>query len=100
MQFLNIHHNRIHLSLFYGKARIYYVASAQSQYHMLLKITSLTILIILLEFGITTAQPIKLSIRETIEKVQHNLPQLEAYRQQTIAAQQNISLAKNSLVPE
>ncbi len=47
-----------------------------------------------------TAQPVKLSIKETLEKVAHNLPQLEAYRQQAEAAKENISLAKNSLVPD
>ncbi|OQP52218.1 hypothetical protein A4D02_23780 [Niastella koreensis] len=45
-------------------------------------------------------QPVTLSIKETLEKVAHNLPQLEAYRQQTEAAKENISLAKNSLVPD
>lgn len=50
--------------------------------------------------GIVIAQPEKLSIKETMEKVQHNLPQLEAYRQQAEAAKENISLAKNSLVPD
>jgi outer membrane protein len=46
------------------------------------------------------AQPVKLSIKETIQKVQSNLPQLEAYRQQAAAVQENIALAKNSLVPD
>lgn len=46
------------------------------------------------------AQPVKLSIKETLQKVQSNLPQLEAYRQQAAAAKENISLAKNSLVPD
>jgi outer membrane protein TolC len=64
------------------------------------------LLIILGGPGITTAQSItigpsvKLSIKETLEKVQRNLPQLEAYRQQALAAQENIALAKNSLVPD
>jgi outer membrane protein len=49
---------------------------------------------------ISAAQPVKLSIKETLDKVQHNLPQLEAYRQQAAAAKENISLAKNSLVPD
>lgn len=47
-----------------------------------------------------TAQPVKLSIKETLEKVANNLPQLEAYRQQAAAAKENIALAKNSLVPD
>src|SRR4051812_41458639 len=47
-----------------------------------------------------TAQPVKLSIKEALEKVAHNLPQLEAYRQQAAAAKENIPLAKNGLVPD
>ena len=35
---------------------------------------------------ISGAQPVKLSIKETMDKVQHNLPQLESYRQQVVAA--------------
>lgn len=50
--------------------------------------------------GPCQAQPVQLSIKETLEKVQHNLPQLEAYRQQAAAAKENIPLAKNSLVPD
>jgi outer membrane protein len=46
------------------------------------------------------SQVISLSIKEVLQKVQANLPELEAYRQQTAAAEQNISLAKNSLVPD
>jgi outer membrane protein TolC len=46
------------------------------------------------------AQPVTLSIKEVLEKVQHNLPQLEAYRQQAAAAKENIPLAKNGLVPD
>jgi outer membrane protein TolC len=49
---------------------------------------------------ISGAQPVKLSIKETIDKVQHNLPQLESYRQQAAAARENIPLAKNSLMPD
>lgn len=41
-----------------------------------------------------------LSIKEMLQKVQGNLPQLEVYRQQTAATLQNILLAKNSLVPD
>lgn len=47
-----------------------------------------------------SAQPIRLSIKETLQKVQNNLPQLEAYRQQMAASKENIPLAKNSLVPD
>lgn len=43
---------------------------------------------------------IKLTIRETLERVQQNLPQLESYRQQALAARGNIALAKNSLMPD
>lgn len=50
--------------------------------------------------GTATAQPVQLSIKETLEKVKQNLPQLESYRQQAEAARENIPLAKSSLVPE
>jgi outer membrane protein len=46
------------------------------------------------------AQQTGLSIKEMLQKVQVNLPQLEVYRQQAGAAGQNILLAKNSLVPD
>ncbi|AXY74153.1 TolC family protein [Paraflavitalea soli] len=59
-----------------------------------------TFLVLMAGPGIVTAQPIKLSLQETMEKVQHNLPQLEAWRQQVEAAKENGSLAKNSLVPD
>jgi outer membrane protein len=66
--------------------------------------TNLTIFlfpfILIIVPGRSNAQPVKLSIKETMDKVQHNLPQLEAYRQQAAAAKENISLAKNSLVPD
>src|SRR5690349_4586050 len=75
-------------------------AFRQSGYRIYLAITSITLLIILADHSIATAQKVKLSIKETLEKVEHNLPQLEAYRQQTMAAQENVSLAKNSLVPD
>lgn len=63
-------------------------------------ILSLAFLVLLAHPGIATAQQIKLSIKETLEKVQHNLPQLEMYRQQAESAKENIPLAKNSLVPD
>ncbi|MEP7277616.1 MAG: TolC family protein [Bacteroidota bacterium] len=47
-----------------------------------------------------SAQSVRLSIKEVLQKVQVNLPQLEAYRQQAAAAQQSIRLAKNNLVPD
>ncbi|MEO5997276.1 MAG: TolC family protein [Chitinophagaceae bacterium] len=46
------------------------------------------------------AQPTKLSLKDLLQKVQANLPILEAYRQQAIAARQNIQLTKNNVVPE
>lgn len=46
------------------------------------------------------AQSVRLSIKETVQKVQANLPQLEAYKQQAAAAKENIPLAKNSLMPD
>jgi outer membrane protein TolC len=46
------------------------------------------------------SQTVSLSIKEVLQKVQSNLPELEAYRQQSAAAEQNINLAKNTLVPD
>lgn len=46
------------------------------------------------------AQPVKLSIKETLEKVQNNLPQLESYRLQAAAKKEDIPLVKNGLVPD
>ncbi|GAC1595931.1 MAG: hypothetical protein NVS3B8_09180 [Chitinophagaceae bacterium] len=46
------------------------------------------------------AQSTGLSIKQALQKVQTNLPQLEAYRQQALATQQNIQLAKNTIVPD
>ena len=43
-----------------------------------------------------TAQPVKLSIKETLEKVAGNLPQLEAYRQQAAAAKEHCFSPKQS----
>ncbi|MDP4263517.1 MAG: TolC family protein [Bacteroidota bacterium] len=51
-------------------------------------------------FEKATAQPTRLSIKEALQKVQANLPQLEAFRQQASATQQDIRLAKNSIVPD
>jgi outer membrane protein len=47
-----------------------------------------------------SAQTVVLSIKEVAQKVQANLPQLEALRQQAKAAEQNIALAKNTLMPD
>ncbi len=46
------------------------------------------------------AQPVKLSIKETLEKVQNNLPQLESYRLQAAAKKEDIPLVKNGLIPD
>jgi outer membrane protein len=53
-----------------------------------------------LSFSSGTAQPIRLSLKEALEKVQQNLPQLEALRQQEASAKENMSLVKNSMVPD
>jgi outer membrane protein len=47
-----------------------------------------------------TAQPVRLSLKETLEKVQQNLPQLEALRQQAASVKENMALVKNSMVPD
>lgn len=47
-----------------------------------------------------TAQSTSLSIKEALQKVQANLPQLEVLKQQAAATGQNIQLAKNTLVPD
>jgi outer membrane protein len=47
-----------------------------------------------------TGQTVSLSIKEVAQKVQANLPQLEALRQQAKAAEQNIALAKNTFIPD
>lgn len=49
---------------------------------------------------IVSGQSQTLSIKEVLQKVQTNLPQLEALWQQAIAAEQNIALAKNTIVPD
>jgi outer membrane protein len=46
------------------------------------------------------AQPVKLSAKDVLQKVENNLFQLESWRQQAAAAKQNIQLARNSLVPD
>jgi outer membrane protein len=47
-----------------------------------------------------SAQTVTLSIKEVLQKVQNNLPQLEALRQQALSTKQNIALAKNTFVPD
>jgi outer membrane protein len=46
------------------------------------------------------AQTVSLSIRDAVHKVQTNLPQLEALRQQAKSTEQNIALAKNTIIPD
>ncbi len=46
------------------------------------------------------AQTARLSIKETLQKVQTHLPALEALRQQSAAESRNIELAKNTRVPD
>lgn len=58
------------------------------------------ILVSAVSYQKSSAQPRFLSIMQALQKVQTNLPQLEAYRQQALATQQNIQLAKNTLVPD
>ena len=59
------------------------------------------LLVIFLVSIIQTAssQSINLSINDVLQKVQTNLPQLEALRQQAKATEQNIALAKNTIIP-
>ena len=60
----------------------------------------LLIISLIINAQTSSAQGIGLSIREAVEKVQNNLPQLEAFRRQASASQQKIELAKNTIVPE
>ena len=46
------------------------------------------------------AQPKPLSIRETLSLVETQQPQLQAYKERTVAAGYNTSLAHNTLVPD
>lgn len=57
-------------------------------------------LLLLILPNLGRAQQTTLSIRQTLEKVASNLPALEAVRHQAQYMQENISLAKNSLVPD
>ncbi len=47
-----------------------------------------------------SAQPLRLSVKDVLQKIETQLPVLEGYRQQANAAQQNIALAKNTSVPD
>lgn len=72
----------------------------RSRYRVYLEPGIFILCMVFADPGTLTAQTVKLSIREALEKVEHNLPQLEAYRQEAAAAQQNVPLAKNGLVPD
>jgi outer membrane protein len=76
------------------------VVSGRTGYFLYRSSLFVVFLFFIAGLSIAVAQPVKLSIKETIQKVQSNLPQLEVYRQQAAAEKENISLAKNSLVPE
>lgn len=56
-------------------------------------------ILLLLISGTVSGQSQTLSIKEVLQKVQTNLPQLEAFRKQASAAEQNIALEKNTRVP-
>lgn len=58
----------------------------------------LTCLLFICQFA--SAQSKHLSIKEVMQDVQVNLPQLEALRQQAAATEQNIALAKNTFIPD
>ncbi|MEO8766272.1 MAG: TolC family protein, partial [Ginsengibacter sp.] len=47
-----------------------------------------------------SSQAVALSVKKIMQKVQSNLPQLEVLRQQATATEQNIALAKNTLIPD
>ncbi len=51
-------------------------------------------------FSAAFGQQVNLSLKDALKRVEANLPQLEAYRQQALASKENIALAKNSMVPE
>lgn len=64
------------------------------------RIIFLLLLLAVVFFEKSRAQKVSLSIKQALQKVQANLPQLEVYRQQALATQQNMHLAKNTLVPD
>ena len=53
-----------------------------------------------IQSGEAAAQKRTLSIKEVLSLVQSGQPQLQAYREQSTAAGYNVSLAKNTLVPD
>jgi outer membrane protein TolC len=48
----------------------------------------------------SAAQTVELSIRETLQRVEQQLPLLESYRQQAAATKENGAIVRNSLVPD
>jgi len=66
--------------------------------HKLLPLSLVTSFLLFLQTA--SGQEITLSIKDVLQRVEKNLPQLEAYRQQALAQKENSRLAKNSLVPE
>ena len=60
----------------------------------------LTVLLFFMDFQDAASQTIPLSIKEVLQRVRTNLPKLEALRQQALATQQNIPLAKSTMVPD
>ena len=69
------------------------------QYQHCTKNPMFVLLAFLLSTSFATAQN-NLSIKAVLEQVEHNLPRLEALRQQVKATEQNITLAKNAFVPD
>jgi outer membrane protein len=63
-------------------------------------LSALTLFLFMTGFQKGMSQSTRLSIKDALLKVQANLPSLEALRQQALASQQDIKLAKNSLVPD
>ena len=64
------------------------------------RILILTVLLFIMDFQKAASQSEPISIKEVLQRVRTNLPSLEALRHQTSATQQNIQLAKNSMMPD
>jgi outer membrane protein len=64
------------------------------------KIYLLSIVLFLSAIQTGSSQTVSLSIEEVLQKVQGNLPGLEAFRRQALATEENIALAKNTFIPE
>ncbi len=67
---------------------------------ILISVPLLTIIFLLSFIHPATSQTTALSIKEVLQKVQSNLPLLEVLQQQAKATEQNIPLAKNTIVPD